>query len=134
LGSLLLLLTLSGCSSIPVSYYDATTYAQLTALKAEATFLVESFDQKPASDNQDEINKVTLSFRKIYEYEKGKGKSNSDTIKQFEKIQNLFNYDVKNYMESGHQSLGRNYFREASVILGKAFDIAIATENLKNKH
>ena len=133
LGTVLLLLTLFGCSGVPISYYDATTYSQLTSLKAEATFLVESFDTKPVDQNLGAIDKVTLDFRKAYEYEYGKGNPNSDTTKQFKIIQGLFDSDVKDYKEDGPQGLGKNYFREASVVLGQAFDIAIATENLKNK-
>ncbi len=133
LSAILLLLMLSGCSGIPISYYDATTYTQLTSLKAETTLLVESFDIKPVSDNEDKIDKVTLSLRKAYEYEKGKGKPNSDTTKQFEKIMMLFDDDVKDYRENGPKEFGPKYFRETSVVLGQAFDIAIATENLKNK-
>jgi len=133
LGTLLLLLTLFSCSGIPISYYDATTYSQLTSLKAEATYLVESFDTKPIDQNQAAIDKVTMDFRKAYEYEYGKGNPNSDTTKQFKIIQELFDSDVKDYKDGGPQALGKNYFREASVVLGQAFDIAIATENLKNK-
>ena len=133
LSAILLLLTLSGCSGIPISYYDATTYTQLTGLKAETTLIVESFDTKPVSDNEDSIDKVTLSLRKAYEYEKGKGNPNSDTTKQYKKIMKLFNDDVKDYRENGPKKLGAVYFHEASVVLGQAFDIAIATENLKNK-
>ena len=135
LRTLLLLLTLSACSSIPISYYDATTYTQLTALKAETTLLIESFDQKPFSENEDKIEKVTLNMRKAYEYEigKGKGKPNSDTGRQFKKIISLFNEDINDYREDGPGTFGRHYFSQASIVLGQAFDIAIATENLKNK-
>lgn len=133
IGTILLLLTLLGCSGIPISYYDVTTYTQLTALKAETTLLVESFDTKSVNDNQGAIDKITLNLRKAYEYELGKGKPNSDTIKQLEKIQGLFDDDVKDYKENGPLVLGEKYFREASIVLGQAFDIAIATENLKNK-
>ena len=133
IGTILLLLTLLGCSGIPISYYDVTTYTQLTALKAETTLLVESFDTKSVNDNQGAIDKITLNLRKAYEYELGKGKPNSDTIKQLKKIQGLFDDDVKDYKENGPLVLGEKYFREASVVLGQAFDIAIATENLKNK-
>ncbi len=135
LSVMLLLLILSGCSGIPISYYDATTYTQLTALKAETTLLVESFDTKPTSDNKDNIDKVTLSLKKAYEYEFGKGKPNSDTTTQFDKIMKLYYEDVKDYLEygPGSKDLGKKYFSEASVVLGQAFDIAISTENLKNK-
>ncbi|WP_455210145.1 hypothetical protein [Kaarinaea lacus] len=133
LNAVLLLTVLTGCSGIPISYYDATTYTQLTALKAETTLLVESFDTKPVADNEDNIANVTLSLRKAYEYELGKGEPNSDTAKQFKLITNLFNEDVENYRENGPGALGKQFFREASMVLGQAFDIAIATENLKNK-
>ncbi len=130
---ILILLTLSGCSGIPISYYDATTYTHLTSLKAETTLLVESFDTKPANDNEDGINQTTLNLRKAYEYEYGKGNPNSDTSKQFKIIMDLFSNDVKDYREDGPGALGVKYFSEASVVLGQAFDIAIATENSKNK-
>ena len=128
-----LFLSLAGCSGIPISYYDATTYSQLTSLKAETTTLVESFDIKKVADNESKIEETTLNLRKAYEYEKGKGSPNSDTTKQFEKITQLFGDDVKEYRENGPGSLGPKYYREAATVLGQAFDIAIATENLKNK-
>lgn len=131
----LILLGLSACAGIPISYYDATTYTQLTSLKAETTTLVESFDSKPYAENQAKIEATTLNLEKAYEYEKGKAEPNSDTTKQFDKIKELFMDDVKEYKgkESGHETLGPKYFKEASVVLGQAFDIAISTENLKNK-
>lgn len=132
-SAIFILLALSACSSIPISYYDATTYTQLTALKAETTLLIESFDQKPFSENEDKIEKVTLNLRKAYEYEIGKGKPNSDTSRQFKIIIGLFNEDITDYREDGPGTLGRHYFSQASIVLGQAFDIAIATENLKNK-
>ncbi len=129
----LILLGLSACIGVPISYYDATTYIQLTSLKAETTTLVESFDSKPYAENQAKVEATTLSLKKAYEYEKGKGEPNSDTTKQFTTITGLFMDDVKEYKEHGPGSLGPKYFQEASVVLGQAFDIAIATENLKNK-
>jgi len=129
----LILLGIAGCVAVPISYYDATTYTQLTSLKAETTMLVESFDTKPYAENETKIEEVTLNLRKAYEYEKGKGEPNSDTTKQFTIISDLFTDDVKEYRENGPRVLGRNYFQEASVVLGQAFDIAISTENLKNK-
>lgn len=121
------------CTSVPISYYDATTYAQLTGLKAETTTLVESFDSKPVAQNEGKIETVTLSFRKAHEYEKGKGAPNSDTSTQFQKIWDLYMQTIQEYRDNGPKALGVSYFREASVVLGQAFDIAIATENLKNR-
>lgn len=129
----LTMLFLTACSGIPISYYDATTYQQLTNLKAETTTLVESFDKKPYADNESKIEATTLSFKKAYEYEKGKGMPNSETATQFEKILGMYNDDVDDYKEHGPGKLGFKYFSEAAVVLGQAFDIAIATENSKNK-
>jgi len=130
---LLSFLTLQACSGIPISYYDSTTYTQLTCLKAEATTLVDTFDFKKLEDNQSKIDEVMMSFKKSYEYEKGKGEPNSDTLKQIELIKSLFEEDVKNYRTNKPGELGDKYFSQEAIVLGQAFDIAISTENLKNK-
>jgi hypothetical protein len=127
------LLMLSACAGIPVSYHDATTYTHLTDLKVDTTLLIESFDTKKVKENEEKIDAVRLSFKKAYEYERGKGDTNSDTIKQFAKIMQLFEEDITTYRENGPGGLGKNYFHEAAVVLGQAFDIAIATENEKNR-
>src|SRR3990172_7112537 len=119
--------------AIPITYHDAATYKNLTDLKAEAVMLVETCDTKPFTANEAAITDITLKFRKAYEYEKGKGKPNSDTMKQFDEIWKLLSADMADYRENGNATLGPKYFREAAVVLGQAFDIAIATENLKNK-
>jgi len=123
---------LTGCA-IPITYHDAATYKNLTDLKAEAVMLVETFDAKPFAANEAAIADITLKFRKAYEYEKGKGIANNDTLKQFDEIWKLLNGDIADYRENGNATLGPKYFREAATVLGQAFDIAIATENLKNK-
>ena len=123
---------LTSCS-IPITYHDATTYKNLTDLKAEAVMLVETFDTKPFAANEAAIADITLKFRKAYEYEKGKGKPNSDTMEQFDEIGKLLNADITDYRENGNATLGPKYFQEAARVLGQAFDIVIATENLKNK-
>lgn len=127
-----LLLVVQACT-IPISYYDATTYTQLTSLKVEMTSLVASFDTVEVAANEAKIDATTLEFRKALEYERGKGEPNSDTAAQFEKILELFTEDVKDYRDGTSEPLGPKYFQEAAVVLGQAFDIAISTENLKNK-
>lgn len=119
--------------TVPISYYDATTYKNLTDLKAEAALLVASFDSKPVAGNERAIGELMLNFRKAYEYEKGKGKPNSDTMRQFDKVQQLLLEDVVDYREKGPGGLGPKYFSEAATVLGQAFDIVIATENVKNR-
>ena len=128
-----MLMVLAACTGIPISYYDATTYNQLTSLKAETTLLIASFDTRPVADNEARIESTTLNLHKAYEYEKGKGSPNSDTALQFEKIMQLYDEDIQDYRESGPGELGARYFQEAATVLGQAFDIAIATENSKNR-
>lgn len=119
--------------TIPISYYDGTTYSNLTSLKAETGTLVESFDTTPVDKNKDAIATTTLAMRRALEYEKGKGSANSDTATQFELVSKSFATTVEEYRTSGPGTLGPKYFREAAVVLGQAFDIAISTEALKNK-
>jgi hypothetical protein len=124
---------LAACAGVPVSYHDATTYMNLVDLKVDTTLLVESFDTRKVKENEAQIAAVRRNLKRAYEYEKGKGDPNNDTIKQFDKITKLFDEDVSAYRENGPGDLGKRYFQEASVVLGQAFDIAIATENEKNK-
>jgi hypothetical protein len=128
-----LAILLAGCPSIPISYYDATTYTQLTSLKAETTALIETFDSKPFAANEGKIDTTSLSLRKAHEYERGKGAPNSDTTKQFDEIAKLYAKTIAEYKDNGPGKLGPKFFQEAARVLGQAFDIAIATENVKNK-
>lgn len=126
------LLTSVTCS-IPISYYDSTTYSQLTSLKVDIVALVESFDSIPLAQNEERIEEVRIAFLKALEYERGKGDINSDTHSQFEKIHGLFDESVADYRENGPGGLGDSYFNEKAKLIGQAFDIAIRTENEKNK-
>lgn len=122
---------LASCA-VPISYYDVTTYRNLTDLKVETTTLVESFDTLDLAENEARIQMIYMSLRKAHEYEKGKGQENSETMKQFKLILGMFEDDVADYRQSAGASLGPTYFREAAVTLAQAFDIAIATESAKN--
>ncbi len=130
---LALWLLLAACAGVPVSYYDATTYANLVDLKVDTTLLVGTFDTTRLKENQTQIAAVSRNLKRAYEYERGKGDPNSDTVKQLDIIMNLFNEDVQTYRDNGPGTLGKRYFQEAAGVLGQAFDIAIATENEKNK-
>lgn len=77
IAAVFLLLNLTACVSVPLSYFDIATYANLTGLKAEMTLLVESFDHRSYEDNEGRIEDAVLNFRKAYEFEKGKGADNS---------------------------------------------------------
>jgi hypothetical protein len=132
LYGLFLGMALAGCS-IPLSYYDSTTYSNLTSLKAETSMLIETFDKRSFSQNESKIEATTLNLRKAHEYEKGKGTPNSDTAKQFEHVVKLYGDTINEYRDHGPGKLGPKYFQEAARVLGQAFDIVIQTENLKNK-
>lgn len=133
-GSAALALIAAACS-VPISYYDSTTYKNLTDLKVETTILIASFDTKAVSENEAKIADVSMKLQKAYEYEKGKGNANSGTMIQLEKIKGLFESDLELYRKPQKEKddLGRKFFSEAARLLGQAFDIAISTENLKNK-
>ena len=131
-GMLLTSMLLTSCA-IPLTYHDTTTYKNLTDLKAETMMLFETFDTKPYSRNEAALVDLALKFRKAYEYEKGKGIANSKTMQRFDELQKLLNADVADYREKRKTKLSPNYFQQAAVVLGQAFDIAIAMENLKNK-
>lgn len=119
-----------GCAVL-TGVYDERTHTTLTELKAAAVPLVESFDVKPYAENKDAIEALTVKFQEAYEYERDKGEANSDTAKQFKKLNDLFAETVKDYQEEGPATLGPKYFKEAATVLGQALDIAIKTENEK---
>lgn len=126
------LIALVGACAIPVSYHDATTYRNLTDLKADMMTLVESFDTTPYARSEPRIDQLRLALRKAHEYELGKGEPNSDTVKQFNAIRKLFEETVDEHRDSRPGELGRKYFQETAKVIGQAFNIAIATENAKN--
>ncbi len=131
LRSALVALALLACS-IPISYYDGTTYRTLTDLKVDATELVGSFDSVAVSANNPAIAGTRNRLLKALEYEKGKGKDNRDTATQLDLLLTLYDRAVADYRASGPDPRISDY-RERAVQLGQAFDIAISTEAAKNK-
>lgn len=130
---LALLLTVLHACAVPLAYFDNTTFTRLTDLKVDAMALVQTFDVVPVLQNTSRIDSLRLDMLKAYEYERGKGSTNLETLEQITKIIGLFDEDVKSYRERGPGALGPRFFQEAATVLGQAFDIAIATENLKNR-
>lgn len=112
------------------SYYDPTTYKNLTDLKAETIFLYDTF----ATDSLDEakVTAVRLKLAQAYEYEKGKGEKNKETREQLEIIQHMFGQHVSDRVKSGKWT--PTHLGNQKTNLAEAFDIAIATERLKNKN
>jgi len=123
---------LYGCSFLAssVTYYDPTTYKNLTDLKPEVVFLYETFAQD--SIDLSAIQQVRLTMARILEYEKGKGDKNRETTAQIRIIRGIFEGDVEHRNKNGKWS---NAQRDNQIEnISDAFDLAISTERLKNKN
>ena len=122
----------SGCASwlgFP-AYFDPTTYKNLTDLKPRIMMLYESFTEENVKAKT--VDDIRLKLAQIYEYEKGKGEQNRETILQMEIIQRIFDRHVKDWQQNKPWST--SHMENQKQTIGEAFDIAIQTENLKNKN
>ncbi len=127
----LTLLLISACAHLGFpTYYDPTTYKNLTDVKPEVVFLYESF----TSDNVDtnKIASIRLKLAQMCEYEKGKGLRNEETFKQVKKIAGMFDRHVADRVKGGKWS--KIHSENEMKNISDAFDIAIQTERLKNKN
>ena len=123
---------LSGCSSflgLP-SYYDLTTYKNLTDLKPEVHALYDTFLNDTV--DQARIAAIRLKLAQAYEYENGKGQKNAETTEQLQIIQRMFERHADDRMTSGKWTVA--HLNNEKNNIGEAFDIAISTERLKNKN
>ena len=129
---LLFLLFLSGCAHLfsSISYYDPTTYKNLTDLKPAVLFLYDSFTEDAI--NIDKFNDIRLKMAQMYEYEKGKGETNQETIEQLKIIIEMFDDHVNQRLKSGNWN--NAHLANQKENISEAFDIAIKTERLKNKN
>ena len=124
-------LLLNGCASLfGLSYYDSTTYRNLTELKPVISDLYDSFASEAINEAQ--VSSVSLKLRQIYEYEKGKGDNNKETISQAQNIIKMFEKHVKDRRDDGKWN--DTHLSNQKALIGAAFDTAITTENLKNKN
>ena len=132
--ALLFLLTagLAGCSLLQgsISYFDSTTYANLTDIKPRVVYLYETFSED--SINYAEVKAISLRLAQMYEYEKGKGPRNIETTKQLGLIREMFEDDVQHPIKNGKWSAAQR--QNQSENISDAFDLAISTEWLKNKN
>jgi len=112
------------------AYFDATTYKNLTDLKPQIQMLYDTFTQNEIDEKR--IESIRLKLAQMYEYEKGKGERNKETMLQIGIIQNMFERHIGDRIESGTWTeLHAGNLKEN---ISEAFDIAISTENLKNKN
>ena len=133
-----LLLLLAACT-IPITYHDPVTYERLCDLKVECLDVVERLAAGGSGSAGDAalattVHEARLGVRKLVAREEGKGADNADTTKQVKLLQSLFEDDLEEFRKGDVAGrLGPKYAQEARKELAEAFDIAIATEALKNK-
>ncbi|MCD6594407.1 hypothetical protein J7L68_01855 [bacterium] len=122
-------LYLQGCAATRTSYYDPTTYKNLTYIKPQVLLLYETFTSEEIDTML--IDNIRLKLAQIYEYEKGKD-NNSETTRQIQKIQEMFERHVKDRFEKGKWT--KEHLENEKENIEEAFDIAIKTERAKNKN
>jgi hypothetical protein len=112
------------------SYYDATTYKNLTDLKPRVLLLYDTFTTDLPDTS--EIREIRLKLDQMIEYEKGKGPPNKETTKQIELIKGMFEHHVEDRLNGDKWS--KIHLENNKENIAEAFYIAISTENLKNKN
>ena len=129
---LAIIVILYGCAGIlgGITYYDPTTYKNLTDLKPQVLALYNTFTGDPV--DSDEIDVIRLKLAQVYEYEKGKGEKNAETIEQIQIIQEMFEDHVNDRLSG--QKWNQTHLNNKKQNITDAFDIAIQTERLKNKN
>ena len=124
-------LLLAGCSTIAT--YDQVAYEKATDAKAEALALMDKATGS-YSAHQQEIEAVSLTLNKAYEYDRGRA-LNSVTVKQWEILldpnRNLFGGFIRRWHEKG--SLRPAYIAEKKPDIADAFDQIIGLERGKPK-
>ena len=129
---LILIVCISGCAGwlgFP-TYFDPTTYKNLTDVKPKVIMVYESFTGENVKSEK--VDDIRLKLAQMYEYEKGKGAQNRETFLQLEIIQRIFERHVEDWQENGPWSV--SHMENQKQTISEAFDIAIETENLKNKN
>ena len=121
-----------GCAGIfkGITYYDPTTYKNLTDLKPEVLALYETFVGDSVDNGK--IDAIHLKLAQMYEYEKGKGEKNMETTEQIKIIQDMFDDYVKDRLAG--TVWNRTHLNNNKQNISEAFDMAIQTEWLKNKN
>ena len=123
---------LGACSLLNsnISYYDATTYKNLTDLKPRVVFLYDTFGGD--SVDMQEVRSIRLTMAQMLEYERGKGEKNKLTVDQLKILRDMFEDDVQHRVKNGKWSPAQKQNQIDNI--SDAFDTAITTERLKNKN
>lgn len=117
-----------------ITYYDPTTYKNLTDLKPEVMMIYESFasDHIDSPLTADWIRSIRLRLAQMYEYERGKGTKNKETTEQIDKIRKMFERHFEERVKEGRWNEEHLFNNQENI--SEAFDIAIQTERLKNRN
>ena len=113
-----------------ITYFDPTTYKNLTDLKPEVLMLYDTFASNTVDKGK--VSALRLKLAQAYEYEKGKGDKNKETYEQIAKIRSMFERHSEERIRDGKWNKANLSNRKESI--GEAFDITIRTERLKNKN
>jgi hypothetical protein len=128
-----ILLGIPGCAL--TSHYDPTSYRQATDLKAESLTLIEKGTDAPAAHTA-KIEALRLKMRQAYEYERGKGRPNVTTVKQWEVLNDptgaLLGGFLKKW-QAENKGQSEAFLNGQKKNVGDAFDLIIKLENSKVK-
>jgi hypothetical protein len=113
-------LFLIGCQTI--SNYDAEAYKQVTACKAEV-LNVMSKAITPYADNSAEIERVSLTVAKAYEYDMGRT-LNSTTIQMWDIIRDPNRSTSAGFFRlwKAKGTLSPGFIKQAKLVVGAAYD------------
>jgi hypothetical protein len=129
---IVLLAAFSRCGLLQnsITYFDPTTYTNLTQVKPRVLFLYQTFSED--SVDMGEVKAIRLELAQMLEYEKGKGPKNVETAQQLKIIRDMFEDDIQRRKTNGKWSAAQRDNQVENI--SDAFDIAISTERLKNKN
>jgi hypothetical protein len=125
----LIVMTLASCATIqswfkPVVKYDQRSYESFTTLQAKMKMFVDNL--KP--DSVDNVESFYLDFNIVYEYEKGKGLENNETITQLDILRGRLDAFIG---EASTRELSKVYRDAKKETLSRILDVIIATEYAK---
>ena len=130
---LLFFMLFFSCQSIKTALYDQYSYQQTTALKVEASNVMDKATN-PYSDNKEVVQKLLLDIDKLVEYEKNKP-NNEITFAMWkiltDKEKNLLAGFFKRWEEKG--SFSPVFLQEAKKQVTDALDLLIQYEVKKDK-
>lgn len=131
-------LSLSLCScgiSTNITYFDNTTYKNLAYIKAEINTLYGAYQGGKITNDQmlNLVYTVHLDFERMIEYENSKGIDNSETVRQFNIIEDMYQRQITERSRLDVTKDNSVILQDQKELINKALGIAIKTEWSKNK-